>query len=708
MRKIVGILVATFALAFCFTSCMNDTPVSPEENKEWSEYTVAVVLPSERGLSEHWERTLESFTSNFQSAFRNQKKGVRLRFEFYDESTDNLDEIALRLATREDIYAVIGGLYSGNALTLASRICINEKALFTLATTEELVRAYSSTGWLWAMTETDITQTEMLLTKVINYGGKSVALFAREDDLYSKTFIDWYAFQAKELGLENKGLYDYNPGNLKQRAEAAMASGADYLLCAPPRIEDISVILTAHDEYRHTGNEVPKLMFSDTGYGADVIALLGERAEGLEGVTFGADPESEFDVTYQTQFGENPSCGEAQLYDAAMLIGYAAWYQLLHPETDFMNAMREIVTGTDTNTGSWTGDGMTRVVDALSRGGSPAIRGASGEMTFDSEVFTNILNTTYYHYKVHGGQYVILDYNISDGTNRTDATLAGWNWKATQTQDFENSGGLNYPPHRGNKALLVASSKGWQNYRHQADVLAIYQLLKQYGYDDDSIILIAEDDLAFNSSNLDPGIVRITPEGANVHADIKIDYRMSQLMPEDILRILRGEKNGRLPVVIDSNENDNLFIFWSGHGVPGALCWNDMENAITGSMLAAAFSQMKAAHSYRKLLMMVEACYSGSVMEQCSGIPGMLFITAANGDETSKSDVYSEYLKVWMSNRFTSTFIREIASERDTTLLDLYYRLFLNTVGSHVMVYNHDNFSNLYTTSMSEFLTLKE
>lgn len=708
MRMIIRILVATFALAFCFTSCRNDTPASPEESKQWSEFTVAVVLPSERGLSEHWKRTLESFTSNFQSAFQNQKKGVRLRFELYNESSDNLDEIALRLATREDIYAVIGGLYSGNALTLASRICINEKALFTLATTEELVRAYSSTGWLWAMTETDITQTEMLLTKVINDGGKSVALFAREDDLYSKTFIDWYAFQAKELGLENKGLYEYNPGNLKQRAAAAMASGADYLLCALPRIEDINVILTAHDEYPHTSNDAPKLMFSDTGYGADVLALLGERAEGLEGVAFGADPESEFDVAYRTQFGENPTCGEAQLYDAAMLIGYAVWYQLMHPETDFMNAMREIVTGTDTNTGSWTGEGMTPVVDALSRSERPAICGASGKMTFDSDVFTNVLNTTYYHYKVHDRQYVIIDYNISDGSNRTDASLAGWNWRATQTQDFENAGGLNYPPHRGNKALLVASSKGWQNYRHQADVLAIYQLLKRYGYDDDSIILIAEDDLAFNSSNPEPGVMRITPEGANVYVGVKIDYRMSQLMPEDILRILRGEKNDRLPAVIDSNENDNLFIFWSGHGVPGALCWNDMENAITGTMLAATFSQMKAAHSYRKMLTMVEACYSGSVMEQCSGIPGMLSITAANGDETSKSDVYSEYLKVWMSNRFTSTFIREIASERDITLLDLYYRLFLNTIGSHVMVYNHDNFSNLYTTSMSEFLTVDE
>jgi hypothetical protein len=35
---------------------------------------------------------------------------------------------------------------------------------------------------------------------------------------------------------------------------------------------------------------------------------------------------------------------------------------------------------------------------------------------------------------------------------------------------------------------------------------------------------------------------------------------------------------------------------------------------------------------------------------------------------------------------------------------DLYYRLFLNTVGSHVMVYNADHFGNLYTSTMSEFI----
>ena len=63
------------------------------------------------------------------------------------------------------------------------------KTFFTLATAEQLVRAYASPGYLWAMTETDITQCEVLLSKVINYEGKSVALLVKENDGYGQTFI---------------------------------------------------------------------------------------------------------------------------------------------------------------------------------------------------------------------------------------------------------------------------------------------------------------------------------------------------------------------------------------------------------------------------------------------------------------------------------------------------------------------------------------
>ena len=504
------------------------------------------------------------------------------------------------------------------------------------------------------------------------------------------------------------GSYAYTPDNIADVSCQAMQSGTEYVICIPSEIEEMGPMLEAHKTQSLNGQSVPRMLFSDTAYGADVLKIHGDAAEGIEGVAFGADPESGFDVSYRTFFNATPTLGESQLHDAAMLIGYAAWHQQFNPELSLQKSLRAVVSGEDLNMGSWTGEDMGLVVDALAAGKSPYVRGASGHLRFDAKVFTNVLATTYYNFKVYNGQYIILDYNTSDGGNRTDATLAGWNWKASQMQNFNNSGEFDYPVHTGNWALLVASSKEWANYRHQADVLAIYQQLKQAGYTDDRIILIAEDDIADNVSNPNKGVVQVTIGGNNVYEQVEIDYRMSELQAKDILAILSGEKSERLPIVIESTANDNVFVFWSGHGVPGALCWNDDAYGIMGDQLDETFHRMREKRSYRKLLMMVEACFSGGVMEQCRNIPGMLFVTAANGDETSKADVFNGEMKVWMSNRFTSTFIEQITENKNIALRDLYYRLFINTVGSHVMVYNAENYGNLYSADMSEFINFKK
>ena len=708
MKQVVIKLIAPLLCLIGLWSCSDDESSMSYADKQWTEKTVAVVLPMEKGLAAHWERTLGMFATNFERAFKNHETGIRLKFEYYDEANADMQELARSLAFNDEVYAVIGGLYSSNAAILAAELTLVGKTFFTLATTEQLVRAYASTGYLWAMTETDITQCEVLLSKVINYGGKSVALLAKDNDNYGQTFMDWFAFQARELGLKNMGSYAYTPDNIADVSCQAMQSGAKYLICIPSEIEEMGPMLEAHKTQSLNGQSVPRMLFSDTAYGADVLKIHGDAAEGIEGVAFGADPESGFDVSYRTFFNATPTLGESQLHDAAMLIGYAAWHQQFNPELSLQKSLRAVVSGEDLNMGSWTGEDMGLVVDALAAGKSPYVRGASGHLRFDAKVFTNVLTTTYYNFKVYNGQYIILDYNTSDGGNRTDATLAGWNWKASQMQDFNNSGEFDYPVHTGNWALLVASSKGWANYRHQADVLAIYQQLKQAGYTDDRIILIAEDDIADNVSNPNKGVVQVTIGGNNVYEQVEIDYRMSELQAKDILAILSGEKSERLPVVIESTANDNVFVFWSGHGVPGALCWNDDAYGIMGDQLDETFRRMREKRSYRKLLMMVEACFSGGVMERCRNIPGMLFVTAANGDETSKADVFNGEMKVWMSNRFTSTFIEQITENKNIALRDLYYRLFINTVGSHVMVYNAENYGNLYSADMSEFINFKK
>ena len=280
MKELAYILIMLL-FAAQLSSCSDDTPTSGNDNKQWQEYTVAVVLPQERGLGEHWQRCLGLFASNFNSAFHNQQQGVKLKFEYYDELSGDLADVATSLADRDEVYAVIGGLYSSSAHVLASKICMSGKPLFTLATCGELVRAYASTGRLWAMTETDITQSEVLLSKVINYGGKRVALIAKDNDDYGKTFIDWFGFQAKELGLANKGLFRYTDGDIKAVAIDAMASGADYVICVPSDIADIVAMLNARNEHYSIGGKATRLLFSDTAYGVDVLNLLGSAAEGI-------------------------------------------------------------------------------------------------------------------------------------------------------------------------------------------------------------------------------------------------------------------------------------------------------------------------------------------------------------------------------------------------------------------------------------------
>lgn len=66
-------------------------------------------------------------------------------------------------------------------------------------------------------------------------------------------------------------------------------------------------------------------------------------------------------------------------------------------------------------------------------------------------------------------------------------------------------------------ALLVAGSRGYDNYRHQADVCHAYQILKQGGLKDENIIVFMYDDIAFSPENPRKGILINHPNGSDVY-----------------------------------------------------------------------------------------------------------------------------------------------------------------------------------------------
>ena len=677
-----------------FVSCTKEVLLHCNES-DLEECRVAVVLPLSDGQKDNWQQCLEICSKNLTEAFCKTGRGVRLVYEWYEELSPDLRKTAEDLASRNDIKAVIGGQYSDDALVLAEVLSTVDKPLFTIATTDQLIRGYSNWGNLWAMTETDITQCEVMLSKAIQYGAKSVAMIVDGGSAYGETFVDWFPFQALELGVKNAGVFVCQ-GDTEEQTRAALATDADFILCAFSHTETLKDALTTYNSTPHTA----KLLMSDTAYMSDVIANLGDLVEGIEGVSFGPDPSSGFEVIYGTIIGRPLMFGESQVYDAAMLIGYASMVQMLHKSMSFKDAMRQIVSGRENVDSFWGADGMLRVTKSLASGGHPDISGASGSLEFDEKVYTNVLGTFYMNYVVYQQQYLILGYCSTKGDRRAGSTLAEWNWNKSKMQDIDEGGDVKYPALDSRWALLIATSTGWENYRHQADVLNIYQQLKTAGYDDDHILLIMEDDLAYNNANPEKGVLYSRMDGVNVYKNVKVDYHISDLQPGDFKEILLGRRSSRLPHVLESDADDNVFVFWSGHGSRGYLDFGSSK--ISRAQIEDCLDEMEKVGNFRQSIWFVEACYSGSVAKAADNHNHIIAFTSSGEDESSKGDEYNPNWKVWMSNRFSATLQDGMKTDPKMALSDLYYRLFQSTVGSHVNVYGIKGYGSLYSHTLEE------
>ncbi|XP_073224474.1 vacuolar-processing enzyme-like [Cicer arietinum] len=131
-------------------------------------------------------------------------------------------------------------------------------------------------------------------------------------------------------------------------------------------------------------------------------------------------------------------------------------------------------------------------------------------------------------------------------------------------------------------AFLIAGSKGYRNYRHQADVCHAYQVLRIGGLKDENIIVMMYDDIAYNKENPHPGYIANKPHGINVYFNVPKDYTGKDATKENFYAVLSGKKSGvkgGSGKVLDTNPDDTIFIFFSGHGNTGLI-----ESCNAGSM----------------------------------------------------------------------------------------------------------------------------
>ena len=246
-----------------------------------------------------------------------------------------------------------------------------------------------------------------------------------------------------------------------------------------------------------------------------------------------------------------------------------------------------------------------------------------------------------------------------------------------------------------NWAVLACGSNGYMNYRHQADVFHVYQSLLKRGFSKEHIILFAYDDIAYSPRNPFPGQVFNRPDGPDVYEGVSIDYSDYNVNPETYISVLKGDnKNGKLRKVLNSTENDNIFLYFVDHGIAGAIVFPD-NKFLYADELEETFKFMKDKKMYKNIIFYLESCYSGSMFNNINPDLNVYSITAASPSEQSLATycypqdyVNGQEMHTCLSNEFTSNWIDDSDSR-------IFFEESQETKDSKCEYSSHDQF--LYT-----------
>ena len=379
------LLCAAFFILHCslFTSCKTeDDKIVVQTEHRWVDKKVAVVYPNRNAMTKaQLERTAQWFLDNYQEAQLSTGVCVRLKLEWYDELTANLDALSTQLANDPDVVAIVGP-FNSNSLEVFAEACQQtEKPLIApTATSEEIIRRYAvptQSGtrtvrpFLWSLTESDVAFAEVVMSAYATMSQRHSfitpsAIVFSPDNVYGKTFFDWAPFQAENLGIDISDNLQYrSTDELLQQIKAHLYTGEGDIFtalysnfCVIETIDQLCQVTawrrkcyidfmevndwlglpdtTPYDDpaYDNMAAEISayrRVYFALSDFSQEEINALTERQRAMllqyEGFSPYADPTTGFEMSYERKFGVKPTFEECKFYDGLLLAGLACHKQ---------------------------------------------------------------------------------------------------------------------------------------------------------------------------------------------------------------------------------------------------------------------------------------------------------------------------------------------------------------------------------------------
>jgi hypothetical protein len=651
--------------------------------------------------------------------------GREIALDYIDGAGQDLAALGEKLADEDDYVAVISPPGSAGLAQVAGSFIDHSKPIVsTTSTSDDLLRAYGGKGPIWRTRESDIAQTELLVRFAKENGSKRVALLSSLD-VGGYTFFSWFGFFAGEIGYPEDDIHivaleAMQPCDAK--VAEALSTMPDFLFVAAGAPKDLECVVK---HLPPPGMPRPRIVIADTGLDPYALQDFGGVAHGVEGFT-GAGDEA-YEKAFLERFpGSRLAPHGPSEYDAVLLLAYGLAVSGGDGRKALISAMKEAVDGTGESAWGWDAAGIKGTLGALEAGERPALKGGTGPLTFEPGLYMDLSASTLAHYVV-GPEGLTLDKRFWTGDPTFLSSQGAFVKPALGPKDVDQSMWTPASAKTDAWAVIAALSSGWSNYRHQADAIQQYQMLREGGIDDDHIVLILADDIANDSENELPGTVRNEPSGENLYMNVKVDYGL-EVTTDDLTNILTGKVTATTPSVIQPSASSNVYIYLAGHGgtegIP--LSAATPEEGLSGggatfspTQLREALCTLQAEARYRRVLAVIESCYSGSFGDAkydglergCSvqdvdvPLEGVILMTAANSKEVSFAGAFDDEVPAWVNDSFSRQFAVNALSAPQISVADLYTDVYQATAGSHPSVFNADHAGRLTLVPFAEFVT---
>ena len=206
-------LLLLILLPTALWSCSDEADTAASNKVQTVTLNVDVIAPA--NIYSQWSNAVHMALDNLQRAQVSQRKQVKINLRFHDEDTENLEQLAYALTHPKEgadsCHAIIGPYHSDNARTIlnyaaASRLPV----LMPTCAGGELQRIETRSPNSWFLTESDISQCEVMLSMCHTLGSNQVALLYGKGT-YGDTFNKWFAYYATEyrIRIANGGVQQY-------------------------------------------------------------------------------------------------------------------------------------------------------------------------------------------------------------------------------------------------------------------------------------------------------------------------------------------------------------------------------------------------------------------------------------------------------------------------------------------------------------------